>query len=105
MGASATNAQGSIDGLFYAVGGVLAVIRDVRPDVENIGFGEWGKDTASPVKPFEIQISDGWPAMPRSSGKFNYNISLSIHKTRLVAASPSAGSYHFLARRQSSFIA
>jgi hypothetical protein len=28
------------DGLFYAIGGVLVVVRDVSPDVENIGFGE-----------------------------------------------------------------
>jgi hypothetical protein len=33
-----------VNRLFYAVGGVLIVIGNVRPDVENICFGEWGKD-------------------------------------------------------------
>ena len=57
---------GVVNRLFYAVGGLLILVGNVRPDVENICFGQWGKDVR--------KISDGWwPAMPQNSGKFNYS--------------------------------
>jgi hypothetical protein len=64
---------GIVDRLLNTVGGVFAVIRDVRPDVENIGFGEWGKD----VRHRRSNLSKKdfgwmWLAMPQNSGKFNY---------------------------------
>ena len=30
-----------VNRLFYSVGGVFAVFRDIRPDVENVGIRKW----------------------------------------------------------------
>ena len=40
QGAFGKKGASVVNRLFDAAGGVLAVLRDVRPDVENIGFGK-----------------------------------------------------------------
>lgn len=51
-----------INRLFYAVGGVFAIISDVRPDVENICYGEWGKNVRRSHLAFQKTRICGWLA-------------------------------------------